>query len=568
MPARLPQAAVPAAAAASAIAAAVVIPRVGAPLRTYGGASTAAHVLDVTAGLALVGAGCIAWSQARLRRTALLALLAGVVWFAPDWEGWEGGPTAVRSLGVVIAALFPALVVHLAVGFRGRIARTLTLAGYTVAGVVAAGWAVARDPFADPGCWRYCGANTFLVHADAGLALGLRDVWLRAAIALGLASAAVVVARRAIAAVPAALLALADAAYAGALLRTRLEDPRQPQLAALFDARAVAATLVAAGVVWRVAEARRARAAVSRLAAELRGAPPPGALAERLAATLGDPRLEVAYWLPRLNRYVDGDGRRVEPPLPGNGRVATPVVRGGDPVAVVVHDPALLDGDRLAEEIGASGRLALDNERLHAEVVARLGDLRASRTRIVEAADAERRRLERDLHDGAQQRLLALSFDLRLAAAAATERGETRAAELLTSAVDETQLALDELRDLARGIFPAVLTESGLGAALATLADAAPIPVTLATSAVSRYPAAVETTAYVAVVDAIDDAAAGDASFLEVRVADERDRLVVLAEHDGAVRTSAPTHLADRVGALGGTVEAGRQALRVEIPCA
>jgi len=574
---------VPAAALAYAAAAIVAVPRGQTPLRTYAGASTAAFALDLAAGLALLVAGSVAWLQPRLRRTASLTLLAGVVWFAPDWEGWEGGPTIVRSLGIVTAPIFLALVLHLALGYpsgrvHSRSARLGIAAAYTIAGAVGIGWALFRDPFADPSCWRYCGANAFLLRGDAGLALHLRDVWLRAALAIGLLLAIAGVLRVARAhrddrrrllpvLAPAALVGLAESAYAVALWRTRFEDPRQTQFALVFAARSVAATALGLGLVWGTLALRRARAAIDRLAAELRATPPAGGLADRLAATLGDPQLEVAYWLPNLQRYVDGRGVEIEPPLAGNGRVATPIVRGGDPVAVVVHDDALLDGETLGEAMGASAQLAVDNERLHAEVVARLEDLRESRARIVEASDAERRRLERDLHDGAQQRLLALSFDLRLAAAAASTGGDARTAGLLASAVEETQKALDELRDLARGIYPAILTEAGLGSALATLADGSPIAVTLDGVPDARYAPAVETTAYVAVLEAIDDAASRGASFADVRVRRRGDRLVVTVEDDGKARASELTRLEDRVGALGGRLELEHGTLRAEIPC-
>jgi len=574
---------VPAAAAACAIAAVVAVPRGDAPLRTYAGTSTTAHALDLVAGLALVVAGSVAWSQSRLRRIGVLAILAGAAWFVPDWEGWDGGPTLARSIAAAAGPLYLALVVQLALAFpsgrlRAGAARAFVGSVYAVAAVVGVGWALFRDPFADPGCWRDCDANDLLVWADSGLALGLRDVWLCAELAIGLLLPAMIVLRlgrteawerRTLVAVlvPAGLVGLAEAAYAGALLHTRLEDPRQGYLASIFAARALAATAIAAGLGWSVVSARQTRTAVSRLVDELRSAPPPGALAERLAVALGDPRLEVAYWLPSLRRYVDGRGRRLDPPVASNGRTATPIVHDGQPVAVIVHDADLLGGAGL-EELGASARLAVDNERLHAEVVARLEDLRESRIRIVQTGDAERRRLERDLHDGAQQRLLALSYDLRLAAAAAREHGDADAARLLASAVDESQVALDELRDLARGIYPAILTEAGLGPALATLADTAPIPVELGDVPGERLPPAVETTAYVGVADAVADAVSRNASFVAIQLRRETGRLFIAIDDDGKARAGAMAHIEDRVGALDGRLELGPRTLRVEIPCA
>ncbi len=156
----------------------------------------------------------------------------------------------------------------------------------------------------------------------------------------------------------------------------------------------------------------------------------------------------------------------------------------------------------------------MENERLQAELVAQLGELRASRARIVETAGAERRRLERNLHDGAQQHLLALSYDIRLARAGAAADGDTAAQMTLATAIEETQGALQELRELAHGIYPAVLAEAGLAPALATLADTAPLPVQILRAGDRRYPAPVEAAAYFAVAEAIGDAARRGADHL------------------------------------------------------
>jgi len=245
----------------------------------------------------------------------------------------------------------------------------------------------------------------------------------------------------------------------------------------------------------------------------------------------------------------------------------TPIVRDGRPVAMVTHDASLVDGSGLEREIGSAARLAVENERLQAEVLAQLEDLRASRMRIVESGDAERRRLERNLHDGAQQRLLALSYDLRLARAAAEADGDTALTGLLASAVEQAQGAVDELRDLAHGIYPAILGEAGLGPALATLADEAPLPVELEV-APKRYGAPIETAAYVTVAEAIADAARRRATSISVVVARAGDQLVVAVEDDGKPHESSLLHLADRIGALGGMLEVGSTTLRAEIPCA
>jgi signal transduction histidine kinase len=204
---------------------------------------------------------------------------------------------------------------------------------------------------------------------------------------------------------------------------------------------------------------------------------------------------------------------------------------------------------------------------LQAVALVQLDQLRASRVRIVETGDAERRRLERDLHDGAQQRLLALSYDLRLAHASAQADGDAQTGTLLTEATDQARAALGELRDLAHGIYPAILTEAGLSAALATLAGVAPLPVELRDPADGRYPAAVETAAYLLIAEALDDAARRNASHAAVSVVRDGGRLVVTVEDDGTDRTSSMVQLADRVGALDGQLTVEPRRLGAELPC-
>jgi len=574
----LPAAAVPAFAITT-----IVVPTWGiAPPTSYAAVSAGAHAADLVAGLGGLAAGLLAWAEPRTRRLGVLAVAAGALWFAPDWEGWEGGPSIVRSLAAGIAPLLAALLAHLVLVYPtgrldGRAGRWIAVVLYVAAVTIALGQALVRDPFLDVGCWRDCLTNSFLVHRDPGLASALDDGWAAMRIAAGTAVALVVptrmlggspAARRLLAPAlaPACALGGAEIAYGALLLARPVEDPRDTAFLAVFFARSIALAAAAVAITWAVARQRRVRTAVARLAARLGERPAPGTLSGVLAAALGDPQLAVVYQLPD-GRYIDAAGMPASG-APAPGRVATPVRRAGREVAVVVHDAALLDESSLEREIGGAARLAVDNERLQAEVFAQVADLRASRARIVEAGDAERRRLERDLHDGAQQRLLALSYDLRLAHASAVRDGNDRVAGTLAAAVEEAVTALGELRDLAHGIYPAILTEAGLGPALATLADTAPLPVGIRQVPDARFSATLETATYVTIAELVDDAVRRGASHASVGLRHHGHELVVSVSDDGMDRRAAPIHVVDRVGALGGAVRVKGTSARAVIPCA
>ena len=242
----------------------------------------------------------------------------------------------------------------------------------------------------------------------------------------------------------------------------------------------------------------------------------------------------------------------------------TRLTRTGRTVAVISHSGAVPGID---SQIGPAIRLGLENERLQAELLAQVEELRASRARIVETADAERRGLERNLHDGAQQRLLALSYDIRLARAAAQADGDAPADMALAEAAGETLGVLGELRDLAHGIYPAALAEAGIGPALATLADTAPLPVQVLRAVHDRYPEQVEAAAYFTVAEAVDDAARRGADHATVSISQEGGRLVVTVEDGGPGDAAPMVAVADRIGALGGSLSAGRARCRAEIPC-
>jgi signal transduction histidine kinase len=317
--------------------------------------------------------------------------------------------------------------------------------------------------------------------------------------------------------------------------------------------------------------------AVSDLVARLGEAGRRQGLRDALAEGLGDPTLSLAYWVPDQRRYVDAGGDPVD--LDGaDDRGQTYVEHDGAAVAVIRHDPALAEEPELLQGIAAAAALALENERLNAELRARVEELRASRARIVEAADAERRRLERDLHDGAQQRLVALALNLRLASSK-LEADPAAARGLLEEAAAELADATTELRELARGLHPAVLSDRGLRPALEALAGRAPLPVEIGDSPAERLPAPVESASYFVVAEALTNVARyAEASRAQVAVWRSDGRVEVEVRDDGIGGAdpdagSGLRGLADRVAALDGRLEVispagGGTTIRAVIPCA
>jgi signal transduction histidine kinase len=312
------------------------------------------------------------------------------------------------------------------------------------------------------------------------------------------------------------------------------------------------------------------------LVVELGKSPPPGGLQEMLGRILGDPALRVAYAVEGGQELVDANGKAADV---AEGLAQTPLTREGRTIALLLHRPGLLDDPAVVEEVAAATRLALDNERFHAEVLARIEDLRASRTRIVAAGEAERRRLERDLHDGAQQRLLGLSLALGFTRAQVKEGADSTILTLIDDAEERLRGAIDELREVAHGIYPAVLSSDGLGAAVDALRERASIPINVTSLTQDRLPGSVESAAYFLIAE-ITGPVAVQAGATKAAVDARRvgDSLVITVYVEGAQPADTELEgrfidLEDRVGALGGQLhvehhEPARLTVRAEIPCA
>ena len=328
-------------------------------------------------------------------------------------------------------------------------------------------------------------------------------------------------------------------------------------------------------LVSRLVGARLARSSVGDLFVELRADPAPADLQVALARAVGDPSLTLAYWVPDFRTYVDLDGRPADVEATV-GRAKTLIERNGVLVAALVHDPALADEPQLLEAVTAAAGIALENARLHAELRARLEELQGSRARIVEAGRTERKRLERNLHDGAQQRLIALSLELRLLENELV--ADPHASTRLAQARHEIAASLDELREVARGLHPAVVSGHGLAVALEQLVARADVPVRLTIGLGARVPEPLEVVAYYLVAESLTNIGKyARASSATVEVTRRAHDVLVEVVDDGVggadeSRGSGLRGLADRVEALGGTLRVwspagGGTKVRAELPC-
>ncbi|MGZ6622078.1 MAG: sensor histidine kinase [Solirubrobacteraceae bacterium] len=419
--------------------------------------------------------------------------------------------------------------------------------------------------------------NLLLVSPDAGTATTL----LRVRLALGIVASLAVVfvigvrwrsasrpLRRAL--LPSLWGAFCAVVYAVTLTSLLVGSP----IDALNWPLNAALVTVPAALAWGLLRSRLARGGLADLFCELgtlRGV----RLEDGLAKALGDPGLVLAYRVPGERSYLDGRGQNVELPAPGGDRVAAPVERDGRELAMLIYDPSLDDDPELVEAVAAAAAITLDDARLQTESRERLGELRASRERLVSASDAERRRLERNLHDGAQQRLVSVALQLRM-----IERRvgtDPELAEAIKATGDEISQSLEELRELARGIHPAVLNH-GLKAALGSLASRASVPTAVSFQSPERLPEQVELAAYFVACEALANVAKyAQASAASVRISRRNGMAVIEIADDGVggADETAGTGLqglADRVAALDGTLRilsppGAGTVVTAELPC-
>jgi signal transduction histidine kinase len=514
-----------------------------------------------------VGVGLYAWWRRPENRFGVIMIAAGFAWLVSALA--VSDVPVLFSLGVSLSVLYIATIVHLLLAFpTGRLEdksdRELAIGAYVVTTVLVMPGLLFLD-FSAGNC-DGCPDNVFLV-AESQTAFDVIDIVTSVLGAVLVFEVGRSLWRRRAAAAPHQRHALAPVLAAGLFATTALGVTLVLDVAGAGSVSGVAAALGLAGlaaVPWcfllglaRTAVTRGG--VVGRLVARLGDTLGPDDLRSALAEALGDPTLEIAYWIPESGRYVDGTGRELAGEA-GEGRTTTPVELEGRRVGALVHDARLLDQPELVRAVADAAALALERERLEAELRAKVEELRASRARIVEAGYAAARRLERDLHDGAQQRLVSLALGLRMAEGR-VESNPEEAQRLLRSAHAELDAAIAELRDFARGLHPGILADRGLDAALSALAARAPLPVEVEGSAEGRLNPGVESAAYFVVAEALTNVAKyAEAETATVSVARDNGALTVQVRDDGVggadpANGSGLRGLSDRVSALDGRLE-------------
>jgi signal transduction histidine kinase len=521
-------------------------------------------------------AGVFAWSRRPDSRFGPLMIAAGFAMFISSlaWANTAGLHTIGQAFDLVPAAVF----LHVFLAFpTGRLGHRFERA------LVAACYAVAFGlELVVMGLGGFGSDNLLEVVSEPGASGTLQKVQLVAISASCLIGVGVLAARRRGAGRPLrrSVAVLVDSFALGLVMIAALFVNgafEGPAFETLRRATFFVIGLAPAAFLVGLLSARLARSALADLLLEMRADPAPADLRDALARALRDPSLTLAYWLPEYETWADVDGRPTSPPIAADGRAITLIDRGGERVAALLHDSSLQDEPELLEAVSAAAGIALQTARLHAELAARLDELRGSRMRVIEAGQKERQRLERNLHDGAQQRLVALSLELTMLKKRLATDPE--ASTRIDHARDEIATSLEELRDVARGLHPAVVTGHGLAVALESLAARATLPVRLSVELDERLPEALEVAAFYLVSESLANIGKhAQATSATVGVARCDGEIVIEVVDDGiggadTERGSGLRGLADRVEALDGRLRVWTPVgqgtrVRAEIPCA
>jgi signal transduction histidine kinase len=477
---------------------------------------TATQIADVAVGACLVAAGAVAWARRPSSRVGLLLGLTAATWFAGS---------------VIDVALYlhrgPLVHLHLAYP-TGRLRGWPSRITVAVAYVTAAVYSWAR--------------NDWVTIAVAGLV---------AATAASVFIPTLGPTRRALLPALGAALAFAGVLAFSAIARLAGWDIAEGVLWVYFAVVAVVAVVLVVDLL----RGRWAEAIVTGLVVDLGGHTGTGGLQNALGRAIGDRTLVVGYWMPREQHYADDAGRTVEVERPAPGRSVTPIDDDGEPLAVLVHDDAVLVNRDHIEAVAAAARLAVSNTRLQDEAEARIEELAASRRRIVAAADIQRARLERELREGTQTRLdgVADLLDRSIGLAPTSLAGE------IAKLDDELRMATAEVDELAKGIHPRALVDGGLAAALPALGARAGLPVHVDVDS-GRLPPSIEAALYFVCSEAVTNAAKhAQAANVSIVVSRQTAQIVAEISDDGVGgadpgRGSGLRGLADRVETVGGTL--------------
>ncbi len=515
-----------------------------------------ATALDLVTGWAICACGLLSWRARPTSYTGTLLVACGFAWFAgnfaspSNWVAFQWPP--LEAIAAPVTHLYRGLLVHAIVTYpTGRvtspIARVTVVAGYVTA-LLPAVWQVEAATIVLATAFAIA---TWLVHRHAA-----RRGDLPAQIALGVS------------------FALAASVIVASI--ARVSQPFETFTDLTVFAFEIVLMAVAAAMFLGLSAWPARRDEVTDLVVEL-GESQSGTLRDALAAVLGDPSLEVGYWMADRREYVDTGGHPIDPAVRDATRAITAIDHDGVPVAVLLHQPALLDDRRLVGAIGDAARLAASNADLQAQVKAQVLELEASRRRLVDVADEERRELEHRLQEGAIRRLHMVEGQLRSWQAShnSPSDGPSDADTWVAAAFVDLSATLSELRELANGLRPALLSEHGLPAALAELVARSAVPVTFSVVP-ERWSPGVEATAYYVCAEALTNVAKhARATAASIRVTRDGRWLRVEVDDDGV--GGASKHgmgiqgLRDRVLARGGRLTVDSQPghgtrLAAEIP--
>ena len=547
-------------------------------VRRVGGAAAACvATLVVIAGHVPAVAHDRPWLTA-LDRGVLTALVIGVilqslvprpVWLASTTVlavasfASVGRPGYLEAASTITAAIAVPALVLLTVRLlpSGRASQlTAVTAAIATLNVVRS---LVYEPFADVDCGGLCRHNPLLVSTHHAVAhqLGLVAAALITIFAVGVMLQTIQSARSrqggsrlpAICAATAALVLGIDSAVR--LASNTLANPGDITVTVLA-VTLIASGLVSAALILGALDPLRARRDVDRVARLLARTEAGSDVQTVFRTGFGDPGLRVGYWAEGAG-YLDEHGDTVNSTTPGTQIELT---SHGLPLAIIVHAPGIVSPELLDRQLGSQARLAIHNARLTFELNRRVDEVGRSRRRVVDVGDAERRRLERDLHDGAQQRLLALSFELRRGERAAIAAGDSKAAAAFNAANTLAQIALEQLRDLAHGIHPAALDSEGLYDALMEFATSTGSRTSFTVEVTDPIPASLGSTMYSMLTAIMANA---NPAPVDVAIRGDSERIALAI--DGV--SDLPQHAIDRAEAVGGSWVRTEHGLEVALPC-